>query len=133
MAKLGILRKIFITLYFSLALAITVVEARAIQTQREFEQLESRQLIQDEKLTTDYQRINDLERRVDELTRERVLDRITRLEALSETTHELLIAIATAMAILVIETAIRLVGGIKPYPKRREDITRIERAKSLNG
>lgn len=114
-------KKIFCVLCLSSALSVTVITARAVQINREFEKFkdrtESHQISQDEKIATDYQRINDLERRINYLDQERFSDRLTRLEALSETTHELLIAIASAIGILMIETAIRLFSNMGKMKK----------------
>lgn len=110
-------RKLFIALCLLSALSITVVTARAYQIQREFEnfkeKVESQQATQDERMATNIQRLNELDRRITIIDQERITERLTRLEALSETTHELLLAIASAIAILMVETAIRLLSNLK--------------------
>ena len=109
--------KILILAYCFWMVGFSVVTVRAFQTQRDFEQykdkFEDRQAAQDEKIATNIQRLSDVERRLTTMDAERLAERMTRVEAMSETTHELLIAIASALALLLVETTMRLVSGLR--------------------
>ena len=63
------------------------------------------------------QRLSDLTDRVQMLEQARLSDRITRVEAVIETDHNLLLAIMGAIAIMMIESVLRLISVARSFRK----------------
>lgn len=117
------LRKFFIVIYMIMALMLFVVSARAYQMDRDLDRLNDKMESQRQKqeLAIDTQRINDLERRLEEENQKRLSDRVTRLETIAETQHELLITVTAGLGILIVETGLRLIlSGHKTMSEKKK-------------
>lgn len=84
--------------------------AYAVQAQALSRQAERDNDTKERVLNTE--RIQELNKKVGEIEEKKLEERVTRLEAIAETNHTLLVGIAASIAVLLLETAMRLLTAL---------------------
>lgn len=104
--------KVLVVLCILGFLANGTMIAVAQQAHRAVQQDNTRETIQNT------ERLDAVTRRVDDIQKEKLADRVTRLETIAETNHALLLTVTGGIAVLMLETALRLIASLSPLKKK---------------
>lgn len=64
------------------------------------------------------ERVEAVQKQVDEIKQRKLDERVTRLETIAETNHALLLTVTGGIAVLMLETALRLIASLSPLKKK---------------
>lgn len=114
------LNRFFIFLCACSIFVLTVAVSRAYQTRKDIDTIRDKMEVNSQQISIESQRISELDRRRSEEDQKKLPDRVMRLETLAETNHDLLVAVAISIGVLMIETTLRLIMGNGFLRKKEE-------------